>query len=436
VNPVNVNVSGAELQRNTDALHRCLATLERDSECDALVEITRVFELICTNVHVTRDEFEFLVQLVHAAQTPDVATLACQCAAWTLRSRPRLAVEVIDSPAVGAVFEWLSAPITKAQLSFIEVLFSASPEIPPILVAEHAFFQRIQQMFDSPDVPAEHLQRLLHLICDFAQSIDPDSNLVIPLFDSFVVPLIWTESLGILKYVVWLLYILLDLREEPQILEFMFSDIDLYLLERMPECDQFSQEKILMCFLAISDGSQAATRSLYERVLPRLQLDANEKLQAIILRVAGNCLSLGPELLEHFKGSGIIAIGVDRLSNGTFQTRKAAVYFFSKTCYWVKHPDVQQFLVENQVIKQLVDFLGVSKKGTWNVVLDGLTQVKNFLGDESLESELFDGVDTEEFYQILCEIYDTPGLEKSYKGLYVNVLGFLDVFEHIEEEEQ
>jgi hypothetical protein len=364
VSPVNVNVTSSVLRHNTDALHCCLQTLRSDPECDALAVLTQIFELICTNVHVTRAEFEFLVQLIHEAQTPEVATLACQCAAWTLRGRPRLAVEVVDSRAVAAVFDWLNRPaITKAQLSFIEILFSSSPEIPPILVAEHAFFRRIQQMFDNPDVPAEHLHGLLHLVCDFAQSIDPDSNLVIPLFENFVVPLIRTDSVAILKYVVWLLYVLLDLREEPQIIEFFFSDVDFYLLERMPECDQFSQEKILMCFLAISDGSQVATRCLYERILPKLQLDVNEKLQAIILRIAANCLSLGPELLEHFEGSGIISIGVDCLSNGTFQTGKAAVYFFSKVCYWVRDTDVQHFLVENQIVKQLVEFLGVSKKG-------------------------------------------------------------------------
>jgi hypothetical protein len=67
--------------------------------------------------------------------------------------------------------------------------------------------------------------------------------------------------------------------------------------------------------------------------------------------------------------------------------------------------------------------------------LEGLTQVKNFLGNEVLESELFDGVDLEELYQMLCTISDTPGLEKSYKGLYVNVIGFLDVFDRVDEEQ-
>jgi hypothetical protein len=344
---------------------------------------------------------------------------------------------VVDSETLVPFFNWIDAPLHRDQISFFDCLFSSS-EVAIILFQKYDFLSHLQQVFDNFSITNEHRAQLLTIIISFCVTVDGESNpFLLPIFESFVSPLIHTEDRGLFELVLHLFTILLESREEAVLTNFMFSDIDFFLMERFPLCRHSAQEQILRGFLAISGGSRDVTQSIFERFICRYPISlfqAHEEFQSLIVRIASNTLSLGPSVLDIFGSNGILDLSLELQNMGKFESRKSAIFFFSNLCVMVDNPSIESFLINHRIVSVFVEFLSFSTKDTWVYLLNGFMQLRNHIDGNPFKHPLFEGVDTGEFYTTLCDIHDYPGLETFDKGLYANVGNFLELFDERGEE--
>jgi hypothetical protein len=394
--------------------------------------LNRFFELACTNVEITREMLELMLVVINGCGVPEIAALALKSARWILRSHPRLGIEVMGSESLVPMMNWIEGAMTRDQIDFFDCLFSCD-EATRLAVARYGFLDRLQKVYENECISREHRVHLLTILIGFCLSVNGESSpFVIPIFRCFVCEWIQTDDQDLFEQVMHLFTTLLESREEAEMIQFMFSGVDGLLMKRFADSRHFAQEVILRAFLAISAGSALATRLVFEKFVcqwPLSLFEPHEKLQSIVLRIASNTLSLGAAVMDSLASCGVVDLALGLQSAGKYQSRKSAICFFSNLCVIVEDPRIEAFLTERRMVSVLVEFLSVSKKDTWRDIINGLTQIRNHIEGNPFAHPLFTGVELGDFYAVLMDIHDHPGLETFDKGLYSNVGNLLELFD-------
>jgi hypothetical protein len=429
---IPLNLPPADVQSSTIELKTICAALQTRSLSIAEMKgaLSRALELLHTNIPVTHEMIELFLVIAHTAPLPDISSQALNLAARGLFAHRGLAIEIIDSDALAPVFNWLNAPMTRGQLTLFEMLFGTE-EVAIIIETKFDFLNTLQNLVVG-STSDRHRHHLLTVLVHFCSALDLESSpLLVPVFERFVAPLIHVADQPLFEIVIQLFTMLLMDREEPALVEFMFSGVHIYLMERFPNCRHFAKEQILSAFLAISRGTMRATRRVFQSFLMQYALDTfpkHEDLQALIIDIASNTLSLGPDILEPLASHGLLDLALGIHSAGRYKSRLSTVRFFSNLCVLVDDPRVEALFIEHGIVATLADFLTVAEK-IWADAINGITMVVNHIEGNPFDHPLFGGVDATAFYEVLCRIHDESQRKQCNRGLVANVGNLLELFD-------
>lgn len=432
------NVPPEEAKAHTLEFIQVLSTLATQSmpENQAEEMLNRAFELASFNIKIRHEFLEFLITI--GRSSPGLSHLAFKVAQLIIYTRPGLGVEIVDSEQAVFLLTLMNQPMTRGQMLLVQEFIGSSESVAEIIAEKYNFVDQITRLINNP-TSLVHFIQLMDCLTNYVLALSETSRLLVPIFRAVIPGHIFSEDCKVLELTVRLYKVILEVREEEEIVNFMFESdgsrcVDGFLLASIERCQTFAKEQILECFHNVSGASMHPTRLLFERDIEKLAEitpQLNESCQVIVLETACNLMTLGVDEAVAICNLGFLSLASGFLENGSLKSHGPALHVYARLCeYIAKDPRIEAVIQESHVLEHMVSYLEVPKRKLWSLVIRSLCISTNYVrgkySEDVFSHPLFAGIDRDSLYEMCSTIAAEPKLDRVDKSLYQDVLNLLE----------
>ena len=444
------NVSDEDKIKFSNEFAELLKLLQNNDENGINEVLQRLNILTHYNISMNHTEVEYLLSFsMSLERNTNIYDKVNELITFIFLTRPNLSIEIVDSGPVEHLMQLISQPVKSSEIKLMIGLFN-SFETLNTLNDKYNFLDNLIKSLNDPMIPLEQILLRHELVIsilteyygDSPRSYELTDYFALEIFKNYVKKYIFEQDEQLFGMAVHVYKILLE-RDKPEFFHFFAgSDVDQYLLSRLLNCRQIVKENILSIFLNGTSSSNIYTKAIYDKQLVQnfqnLVPQLNESCHVIMIQTLQNCFSLGIEVVLEIASRGFFDLALKILKDGQFKSQIIAIKFFAEICGFSNDLNVQNFLIQYNIIPELVEYLNIPKLEGWRYVLSGLhlivTKLLKICDDNTLfQHPLFSSLNLNEFYDILCSINDSELLEKKtdYKDVQVHALFFLEKLEEI-----
>ncbi|OHT13010.1 hypothetical protein TRFO_03406 [Tritrichomonas foetus] len=435
------NVSPEENKKYSQEFELSFSSLQTTDLNVVNQSIDRIMFLIQFDIkNIKHQHLEFILTLSQNldANTPlydKVVSLASRI----ILTRPKLGSEILDSEPITILIQKIFHPMKKCEANLLSNFLTSSVDVIDTINSKFDFFNHIIEFMNSPEIPVEHFLLLLRIINDVLSSFTKDQTILYAsdFFKGLVPKFIESNDSRVFSEILHLYQLELEECVHNEIIEFFAcTDVDNFLISRIQNCKQIDKERILDIFVNSTSCSDKYTKMIYQKGLllkfQSLVPLLNESCHIRILKALQNCFSLGHDIVLEIVSSGFAELSLNLLKNGSFDAKVASINFFCGLCNFAKDPRIQNFIIHQNIVVELVEFLNITKQSVWKEILNALYQnataaFASCSEEELFQHPLFNQIDIHEFYQILCNIHDS--VSHKNPDIEGNVLYFLEIIE-------
>lgn len=457
---VPFNVSDEEKEKYQIEFNENFSKLESTDLSVIDESISKCLSLTEYNIKITSKNLEDILTLAfNLGRENELYNKVLYFASQILIFYRLIAIEIIDSEIISQYMQLLHCPMNKAETDLFANFFSTTFDVVKSANDMFHFIGEIGECLNDPSISADDFKNLITIITAIIETYPEEDVGDISLYflNKVVKKSIFSDNNIIFGETCHLfMQMLLDTYKK-EMFEFMIGtnedlsdqpNLDDYLLQRILEVDKhIYREYILDIFMNFSCGPKEYTKIIYSRgildkfmeILPQF---TEESLNIRIVKIMQNFFDLGIEVVLEIASSGLTDVAMTILNDGKLSAKRDALNYICALCKFSYEPNIQEFLIKNNLIKAIFEFTTIESPKIWNPVLYALHNIKNnafaegFNETNFFEHPLFEEIDLFSFYQTLNTIQNALNGYKKYKRdeyEYLNIitLDFLSIVEPI-----